>query len=67
MMKVIALELNEQKNLDRLLTKMQVIMTELAELDRIMKAAEQAKRRYIELQQELAKICKEYAAMYGEE
>ncbi|MGB9813494.1 MAG: hypothetical protein ACPLRZ_07820 [Thermovenabulum sp.] len=54
------------KDFDRTLMKMQTIMSELAEIDRLMKAAEQAKKRYQELQSELAKVCKEYASLYEE-
>lgn len=66
-MRIIALELKEQKDLDRILTKMQTIMYELAEIERVIKAAEQAKQRYEELKHELAKVCREYYSLYGEE
>lgn len=66
-MRIIALELKEQKDFDRIIMKMQTIMAELAEIDRLIKAAEKARKRYEELKNELAKVCKEYADIYDEE
>lgn len=64
-MRVIALK--EEKDLDKILTKMQMLMYELAEIERIIKEAERQKQRYEELKHELARVCKEYASLYGEE
>lgn len=64
-MRVIALK--EEKDLDKILTKMQMLMYELAEIERIIKEAERQKQRYEELKQELAKVCREYYSLYGED
>ena len=64
-MRVIALK--EEKDLDKILTKMQMLMYELAEIERIIKEAECQKQRYEELKQELAKVCREYYSLYGED
>lgn len=64
-MRVIALK--EEKDLDKILTKMQMLMYELAEIERIIKEAERQKQRYEELKHELAKVCREYYSLYGED
>jgi succinate dehydrogenase/fumarate reductase flavoprotein subunit len=67
-MNVITIISNQKsKDFDRVLAKMQTIMSELAEIDRLMKAAEQARKRYEELKSELAAVCKEYTSLYGGE
>lgn len=66
-MRIIALELKEQKDFDRIIMKMQTIMAELAEIDRLIKAAEKARKRYEELKSELTAVCKEYVSLCGGE
>ena len=42
-------------------------MFELAEIERVIKAAEQARKQYEELKSELAAVCKEYVSLCGGE